>query len=165
MITSPSNVVETMLSKVSKDSLFPANIQSRNLFVSDEYVSLVKWTPNIWDFPKLKMFVKNNKIIWICKLLYKRPRCYHTNDNKTRWQTGSLNNWPKFMLQRFVRFPEFAEFTEFLLNSGKTKLLNLSVFGLDTQVISGTALVPWQIQYYLLLASDNNWKRMKLSLL
>ena len=44
------------------------------------------------------------------------------------------------MLQYFVRFPEFAEFTEFN-NLGKTPLLNLFVFGLDTQVIHGTSLV------------------------
>ena len=27
------------------------------------------------------------------------------------WETGSLN-WPQFMLQWFIRFPEFAEFNE-----------------------------------------------------
>ena len=37
------------------------------------------------------------------------------------WETGSLN-WPQFMFQWFIRFPEFVEFTEFPFHLGKTPI-------------------------------------------
>ena len=53
-----------------------------------------------------------SKRAWTWHLLFKRPGCHHTVPERHIWETESLNR-AKFILQRFIRFPEFAEFTGF----------------------------------------------------
>ena len=57
------------------------------------------------------------------------------------WQTGSLN-WPWFMLQWFIKFPEFAEFNEFLFHLGKTPVKNILEKKLPNRQI--IRLIPFQ---------------------
>ena len=45
-----------------------------------------------------------------CHILYKRPDA-KTAPARHVWERGS-SNWAKFILQRFIRFPEFSEFNE-----------------------------------------------------
>ena len=57
-----------------------------------------------------------NKRAWTCKLLCKRPGCYHST-SKTHVKDRIFKLSPKFILQWFISFPEF---TEFLFYLGKT---------------------------------------------
>ena len=52
---------------------------------------------------------------------YVRDQDATTAPARHMWDTGSLN-WPKFMLQWFIQFPEFPKFTKFLLSLRKTPL-------------------------------------------
>ena len=52
---------------------------------------------------------------------YVRDQDATTAPARHMWDTGSLN-WPKFMLQWFIQFPEFTKFTKFLFNLRKTPL-------------------------------------------
>ena len=48
---------------------------------------------------------------------------FYNSINKTKVTERIFLNWPKFMLQWFIGFPEFAEFTEFLFHLRKAPIL------------------------------------------
>ena len=81
-----------------------------------------------WVFPKCFHWI--HWIQWLKHLPSKgfKPAtsCVRNQDATTvptrhRWEALYLN-WPKFMLQWFITFPEFAEFIESLFHLGKTPM-------------------------------------------
>ena len=70
-----------------------------------------------------KLFVIYSKRVRTCHLLCNRPGCYHSAGKTYMWEMGPLN-WPQFMLQWLIRFPEFAEFLFHLENTPLTFWLN-----------------------------------------
>ena len=89
--------------------------------------SLKSVTKNICDYSSFRT----------CNHLCQRTGCYHST-SKTHVRGGGPLNWPTFVPQWLIRFPEFTEFTEFPFHLGKTPLRSkriVSFFHFDTNVI------------------------------
>ena len=79
----------------------------------------------------------------------KKRAGFTTETERHMYQRGS-SNWPQFMLQWFMRFPEFAQFPEFPFQSGK---LHYTFHNQSWAVYKNSAFSGW-IQDVLLSNTD-----------
>ena len=64
------------------------------------------------------------------------------------WETGSLN-WPQFMLQWFIRFPEVTEFSEFLFQLEKTPMERRQKFEVARSVTESERVCPQVYSHFI----------------
>ena len=112
---------------------------------------------NMWVSPKcfhrihsITKNILNKKSIRTWSTLWERERAGFTTETERHLYQRGSSNWPQFMLQWFVRFPEFAQFTEFPLQSGKPHY----TFHNQSWVVSKNSAFSGWIQDVLLSNTD-----------
>ena len=94
--------------------------------------------------------ILNKKIIRTWSTTWEKKRAGFTTETERHLYQRGSSNWPQFMLQWLMRFPEFAQFTEFEFQSGK---LHYTFHNQSWEVYKNSAFT-WWIQDVLLSNTD-----------